>query len=449
MQGVLNKEGYGFINKLATLNKKFRILISDVLGDKFLFDSFDLKVNLKDKSYIDYEYYNQSKLKDLFKSNLEHLDNLFYLQSKKSFNLNKKIKSSYILEYNALMFLLHFALNNEKDLSDECVNFFYDLQEKIKKPKDIFFQLDRFSGILEKEVLTSDSYEASIHRNFKEQVDSIKFLKRSKLIYNDELDCLIYKVDFSNSLKIDKAIGKTVALSLFEATSNYCTLFVEYDFSNRVTTARYQALSSGEKKIFQICTELVYQVISNAGHRKNFILFSDELEHELHPHWQKELIVIIINLFNKIVAELKNELFIHFITTTHSPFILSDIPNQNIVFLQGGKQVNAFDKKNTFGANIHTLLSDGFFMQNGLMGEFAKNKIEEVVKDLNSSNALSEEKLKYIEQVISIVGEPILKRELQRMLDSKRLNKMDKIDDLENQIELLKNRVDILRKRND
>jgi len=41
----------------------------------------------------------------------------------------------------------------------------------------------------------------------------------------------------------------------------------------------------------------------------------------------------------------------------------------------------------TFGANIHTLLSHGFFMEDGLMGEFAKEKINEVIKFLNDKES--------------------------------------------------------------
>ncbi|MDZ7818513.1 MAG: hypothetical protein U5K55_07810 [Aliarcobacter sp.] len=50
-----------------------------------------------------------------------------------------------------------------------------------------------------------------------------------------------------------------------------------------------------------------------------------------------------------------------------------------------GNCINATDKVdiNPFGANIHTLLSHGFFMKDGLMGEFAKGKIDLAIKYLN------------------------------------------------------------------
>lgn len=428
MQGGLNRNGYGFIDKLVSLNETYRELISNVLNEKFLFDSFDLKVALKDKSYINHVAYSESKLKDKFKELLKDLDKLFYLENKDFFNLDKKINPSSILEYNALMFLLHFALDNEDDLSSECKCFLSDLKYHIQKPKDIFSQLNKFIGLLRSTIITDEPYKQSIYQNFKEQVDAINYLKNKKLVYDKEIDCLIHKTDLSNNRQIDNIIGKTAALSLFEAESNYCSLLIEYDFSNCVTGTSYQALSSGEKKIFQICIELVYQTIFSRGNKKSLILFSDELEQDLHPEWQRELFLIIVNILNKLLVKLNSNLHLHFITTTHSPFILSDIPNQNILFLKKGAQVEAFKKRNTFGANIHTLLSDGFFMEGGLMGEFAKNKINDLYESLTNKKSKKYTKIDS-QNIINLIGEPVLQKELQFLHDKK-----FEIDDIEKEI---------------
>lgn len=98
---------------------------------------------------------------------------------------------------------------------------------------------------------------------------------------------------------------------------------------------------------------------------------------------------------------------IHFIFVTHSPFLLSDLPKKNIIFLDKVDEntkdkypsinieklekgnclnVSKFININPFGANIHTLLSHGFFMKDGLMGEFAKNKISKILKFLSEEN---------------------------------------------------------------
>jgi len=80
-------------------------------------------------------------------------------------------------------------------------------------------------------------------------------------------------------------------------------------------------------------------------------------------------------------------------------------------------------------------------MENGLIGKFAENKINQVIKYLNrdESEIKTDEEA---QRIINIIGEPILKKELQRMLDSKKLEKVNNIDEkiklLEYELEILK-----------
>jgi len=195
------------------------------------------------------------------------------------------------------------------------------------------------------------------------------------------------------------------------------------------------SFSEGEKNIYSKIIELKYEFLSKED---NYIFLLDEPDNSLHPNWAKEFISILLN---NIDMSCKH---IHFIITSHSPFILSDIPKENVIFLKDGKQVDV--DINSFGANIHTLLSHGFFMEDGLMGEFAKGKIEELINYLNDK----ESEIKTNEEaqkLLNIIGEPIIKNQLQRMLDSKRLSKIDEIDKLSKEMELMKHRIEFLRKR--
>jgi len=169
---------------------------------------------------------------------------------------------------------------------------------------------------------------------------------------------------------------------------------------------------------------------------KNYFIILDEIELFMHPNWKKQF----LNLLIKILKLNFHDKKFHIIFTTHSPFLLSDIPKENVIFLEKGKQV--YPDIETFGTNIHTLLSHGFFMKDGLMGEFAKGKIDEAIKILNQKK-LNEEDIKFCENIISIVGEPILKRQMQKMLDSKRLTK---IDALESEIELMQKKLKLMKK---
>ena len=162
-----------------------------------------------------------------------------------------------------------------------------------------------------------------------------------------------------------------------------------------------------------------------------FNIILDEAENGLHPLWQKELFSSII----KLLENFKDFKFL-LTLTSHSPFIISDIPNENIIFLKDGKQV--YPDINTFGANIHTLLANAFFMNNGLMGNFAKEKIDSVIKILDKPR-LDDEEIKSCENIISLIGEPILKTKLRQMLNDARIRKMDEIDAIKDDIEKLKN----------
>lgn len=200
-----------------------------------------------------------------------------------------------------------------------------------------------------------------------------------------------------------------------------------------------KSLSSGEKLLFTIIVNLMYQLKNiNAEVYDTINLFLDETELGLHPEWQKKYIINILESIKPLNNKGKK---INIVFLTHSPFILSDLPKENVMFLKEGRQVKGTEKKQTFGANIHTLLSDSFFMEDGLMGEFAKSKIDKTIKLLNQEK-LSEDDLKYCEQIISIIGEPIVKNQLQRMLDSKRLSKIDainqKIKNMSYELEVLK-----------
>ncbi|MGP2656708.1 AAA family ATPase [Malaciobacter sp. WC5094] len=215
--------------------------------------------------------------------------------------------------------------------------------------------------------------------------------------------------------------------------------FFEFDFIDELNR-KYSDLSHGEKTLFGQLLNIYHN--SQKSKNDNLLFLFDEPELSLHPQWQKNYINEIYSLIEKLGKNYQ------FNFTSHSPFILSDLPKENVIFLEKdektGDCINATDKMkdfNTFGANIHTLLSHGFFMKDGLMGEFAKSKINKTIEYLNQK-VLTKEEIDYCENIISIIGEPLIKRQLQKMLDSKKYQGIEsinkKIRDMEYELELLK-----------
>lgn len=156
----------------------------------------------------------------------------------------------------------------------------------------------------------------------------------------------------------------------------------------------------------------------------------DEVEMGLHPQWQKEFIALLL----KVLEKSAKRFYFQIIITSYSPFILSDLPKENVIFLEKYTkeeiEENSLEQKvgncknasneieiNPFGANIHTLLSHGFFMKNGLMGEFAKTKINEIIDYLNDEKTIDEISTpqNQIKSVIDNIGEDLLRVKLTDM----------------------------------
>jgi predicted ATP-binding protein involved in virulence len=323
----------------------------------------------------------------------------------------------------------YFELKNNGELKFNC-----DVLSKNKK--EVEEEILRFHSQI---ILQSYEEQISLHlkknKNLHLNVFELNELKRIFNLFkkiDEVLELLEKNADgtYSSSIRIDKIYQNDNNRELLQNLPKF--LKVEFTLLKRF---RYSNLSSGER----IFLEILYSVrnIINLREKnescKNIFILIDEVENSLHPEWQKKLIIGLFS-FLKIY-----QINIHIIIATHSPFILSDLPKENIIFLEKGKQVYPFeDGKQTFGANIHTLLSHGFFMKDGLMGEFAKSKIDDVIKYLNNDKRSTITTDEDAQNIINIIGEPIIKRELQRMLKNKmELSNKTEIDKIREKVDKL------------
>ncbi|AXH13041.1 AAA family ATPase [Halarcobacter bivalviorum] len=228
----------------------------------------------------------------------------------------------------------------------------------------------------------------------------------------------------------------------------------------------FNSLSGGQKLFFTFMVNMMYEVsnLMQVEEYKTINLFLDEVESSYHPNWQKEFIKNISKALGNIDLEDKK---INVFFSTHSPFILSDLPKENVIFLEkykkdedgnqevGNCKVSKPNIKQTFGANIHTLLSHGFFMEKGLIGEFAKKKIQSII---NYHNEIKEEKItssirieyetnkqKEFWNIQSIIGDEYLQQviknhltEIEKIVLGNDAAKQNEINRLQSQIDFLK-----------
>lgn len=276
----------------------------------------------------------------------------------------------------------------------------------------------------------------------KEKIEKLKFpketenKKKEKYFETIKKYIEIYLPDgnYEKNFTIDEYSKMLKELHEMKEILSKSSLFMLDMYDNEIS---FFSLSHGERSIL-LSNALIYDsIIENKN--QEVLICLDEPDLSLHPEWQKKYINELIKMFSKIEKKF------HFIITSHSPFILSDVSKENVVFLEKGKQVYPFkDGKQTFGANIHTLLSHGFFMKDGLMGEFAKEKINDVYKFLTDGESNVKTK-KEAQNIINLIGEPLIKRQLEDIYNRKfQIKSKDEIiQELQNKIaELEKNQND-------
>lgn len=185
-------------------------------------------------------------------------------------------------------------------------------------------------------------------------------------------------------------------------------------------------LSSGEKQQIYSISSILYHlsnidsVHSDLNKKrvayKRILIILEEIELYYHPALQKEFIKYLLDGLRQL--HLSSVLAISIIVVTHSPFVLSDIPTSNIIALKDGNMEN--DSLQSFGANIHDLLKNSFFLNSGSRGLFAEWIIKEITKALelhkndnqNNNRWLLNYPREKVHKLIMIIDEPIIQRVL-------------------------------------
>ncbi|HZK92909.1 MAG TPA: AAA family ATPase [Prolixibacteraceae bacterium] len=216
--------------------------------------------------------------------------------------------------------------------------------------------------------------------------------------------------DWTNDVYIDLQKNEITAFNKFFNSffsEERITSFVNFGLSHE--PAIQTTPSSGEMAFFNLFSRFV--TLKKSELSQNLIILLDEVELALHPEWQQSYIDLVLNFLKAEFSGSKRK--VQLIITSHSPFIVSDLPKCCINFLDGEMKL-----QQTFGANIHSLFMDAFFMGKGLIGQFAQNKIFEILNEIETSSNLDSEK-DSLEKQIRLIGEPMIQKRLLETLFAK------------------------------
>lgn len=179
-------------------------------------------------------------------------------------------------------------------------------------------------------------------------------------------------------------------------------------------TFPFDGLSSGEKQIAGVISNFVYHLvnINSVWKTNNSVVENkdeevvkyryvnvvfDEVELYFHPDLQRRFMKIMIDSLHQITIEHIKGINIQIVT--HSPFVLSDLPSTNVLFLQ--KKGKDKEHNETFAANIHKMIGSSFFMDYAI-GDVARETIQEVfeiyhlAKESNNEEEIKRNKCRWI-----------------------------------------------------
>lgn len=287
-------------------------------------------------------------------------------------------------------------------------------------------------------------YENKIERVF------ISVNKESKDLLNDE-----FEIDI---IEYSKIITEIIIENEGGLLNYLLPSFFEYDLIFKDNSS-FSLLSSGEKQLVFGINTIIYHIINiNSVFENNdktlrtyqyINMIYDEIELYYHPDLQRKFLNELYSEMSKLNT--KNIKGLNIIFITHSPFILSDIPKQNILYLKNEEtEINKkkvflatpqdYKTMSSFGANITDLLADSFFIEDGLIGDFAKSKINNVLNDLLSKKKVTKKRQSEIKKIINIIDEPIIKMKLEDLYKEKFseiLDKENRIIELLNELKKL------------
>lgn len=251
--------------------------------------------------------------------------------------------------------------------------------------------------------------------------------------------------------KVETGIGKNFIYSVEELVPPpFYNIQIELRDKDSGSPVLFETLSSGERQQAYSISAFLYH-LSNLDSvwkdsnkqriaYKHINVVMEEIELYFHPELQRTYIKNLLEGIKQI--QIPNIRSIHICFVTHSPFVLSDIPSRNILALKiNSADVMEKTHLSTFGANIHDILKDSFFLTKGAIGAYAELTIKNIIQEMEDAKKNRKADDTRIHGKIMLIDEPIIRNvllgEYHRVFSE--TDKEQKIKELQRQIDELKN----------
>lgn len=177
---------------------------------------------------------------------------------------------------------------------------------------------------------------------------------------------------------------------------------------------RLSSMSSGERQVLVAISYVLYHIknlqsVEDSVYRVKYhhvcVVF-DEVELYFHPDYQRKFLSMLIESLSWANIDRRKIKSIHIMIATHSPFVLTDVLTERTLYLREGVREKVTSQ--TFGGNYYDLLDNSFFFRTTAIGEISARATRRWIRKNDSEN-----QGKLSAEVMSMVGDPFVKRYLQ------------------------------------
>lgn len=357
------------------------------------------------------------KFKDIFYILNNSSEQRGYIKNLWSF-LNKCLGTEYGFNFNGFV--------KVNKIINELIEIERKTNEKIEKI-NIKGNLDDSNNLTDRELEIVLEHRSNFKiefiksRNDESFETEIKIEESIDIISITGILVYIWKYILTNEiLNMIDNVNETEHTISFEIEVKNNTKLVDLlmlDNSSIILEYSWDRISSGENYLLNLFSE-IYRYGNKHSEKKNIIICIDEVDLGLHPEWQRKWVQYSLKIINYLLNPNSDfSRYIQIIITTHSPIILSDFLSYSVQLITSKGLVD-FQFK-TFGTNIHELMAESFFLEDGVVGEFAKNQINSIIANLTSEKKIGEQKLLEFKYLASEIGEPLVRNHINNLIASK------------------------------
>lgn len=407
--------GYRNISTMAMLGKDQQDFTNDISGKVEKVDAYKSREFGRNIEFLSGNHRNilDFELPEFLYLTLMDEDEKALKRSAKTFEWLFELIGKYEKEFiqkkrdKKPLFFLHFLRSTlfnliRTDLTASSLSF---SPEYIRKSKGKTFE-EFFRNVLKN--MKEAKFEGHPSSSLSEKSD--KLLTLVDFVY----EYLIKTSDPRIMIDADKFLALPVRFTGKFSIQDFIDHYVKAKSITDFLQFKWRSLSSGEQSMLTIVSRFfrLSQELNRDELKQDLIILLDEPDIYFHPEWQRTLLSKLLKYIPQILPNRR----IQFIITANTPYLVSDLPPSNVILLRIKDKVLHVNSASTihhptFASNIHTLLSEDFYVTN-FLGEFAKAKIEKLIHFMDKPADVPEYNSEKALKVIRMIGEPIIRNRL-------------------------------------